>query len=496
MGNGLRDYQQELNSRAYKALGDGKMSVAVSSPTGTGKGKKISHIAAQMAGQGKRVLVTAPRGEIVDDLRNRIAAEGCHVGVLAPWAPPDPAAPIQVGTDKTVSRRIGDLAPFDLWMPDEAHHTPAPTYGPIIEATAAARRILFSATFWRQDGGGFDHIASELIQSQGPRWFMDQGHLVECDVYTPSLPDMSGARGGRGDYAARDMEEALERGGIIGDAIRSFCKYVRPGGTAVAFCASKRHAELTAEMFNAAGIAAEVLLGEDKKDVRKGKIARLDAGTTRVLCTVDVVSEGFDLPSIDAAILLRPTKSLSLYLQQVGRALRPAAGKLRAVILDHAGNALRHGHPARFHQWSLASEDPKKRTQAKSEAGEDLSVRQCPNCSYVDDTFQVCPACGFVLPKDERIPKWRAGELRILREEEEEAAREERKRKGQSVKQLYAIMKSKRRKTTWDDAVSAMRSRREKAIRDGDELKEWQASTALREAGVSLNPSRTLEVLQ
>jgi superfamily II DNA or RNA helicase len=86
MGNGLRDSQQELKSRAYKALGDGKMSVAVSSPTGTGKGKKISHIAAQMAGQGKRVLVTAPRGEIVDDLRNRIRdamSKRKHPGGLA-----------------------------------------------------------------------------------------------------------------------------------------------------------------------------------------------------------------------------------------------------------------------------------------------------------------------------------------------------------------------------------------------------------------------------
>lgn len=432
----------------------------LSLPTGTGKGSIASHLALSAAGQGMRTVLTAPRREIILDLRDRMAGQGVEVGILAPWATFNSEAMIQVASDMTLPRQLDQIDEPAFFIPDECHHTVAAGYQPIFETWKRARTVGLTATPWRLDGQGFDHLFDQLLVSEGPRWFMDQGYLVDADIWCPSVPDLAAAGGGRGDFRQVDVEEALERSGIVGDAIQSFVKYVRPGGTAVAFCCSKKHAELTAELFNAAAIPAEVLLGEDSGQVREGKLGRLDSGATQVLCTVDVVSEGFDLPSIDAAILLRPTKSLALYIQQIGRVLRPvfapgfdlttqrgrlaaiAAGpKPRAVVLDHAGNVLRHGHPAGTRDWSLKSESQDKRAAVKSEAGEDLSVRQCPECFLVHETALVCPFCGHQHPRDERIPRWKAGELKKMEEEELDRMRKQNRRNQGQARTLEELVK-------------------------------------------------------
>lgn len=438
----LRDYQQDVVSRARTAFKSGARGVVINIPTGTGKGSIAEHVSTTAAANGKRTVISAPRREIVLDIAGRVRKAGHDPGIIAPWAPFEPEKLIQVASDKTLPRRLDLIDPPDLFIPDECHHTVAAGYGPIFDRWKQTRTLGLTATLWRLDGRGFENVFDELITSHQPRWFVDNGYLVDCDIYCPSIPDLAAAGNGRGDYTSVDIEAALEKSGVVGDAIRSFSKYVRPGGTAVAFCASKKHAEATADAFNAAGIPAETLLGEDDGDVRNGKLERLDAGVIRVLCTVDVVSEGFDLPSIDAAILLRPTKSLSLYIQQVGRVLRPvfAAGfdlmtsagriasiaaslKTRAIVLDHSGNALRHGHPLGNRAWSIVGEGTEARAAAKTEAGEDISVRQCPTCFGIHMTAPVCPYCGFQHPVDGRVPRWKAGELRKLEADELEDQR-------------------------------------------------------------------------
>ncbi|MFC3088507.1 DEAD/DEAH box helicase [Tabrizicola soli] len=437
-----RDYQTTAKRRAFAAIKGDARAPVITLPTGTGKGTLEAETAVQLAQAGKRVVVTVPREEIARDQAKRIRAAGGDPGIVAPWAPFEPWKTIQVAMAPTLAKRWDKLPVPDVVLIDECHHSPADGYMAFLNGWPDAYRIGFTATLWRLDGKGFQGIFDAHIDGPPPAWFVEQGYLTDVDVWAPFVPDMRGVSSRGGDFDQEAMEAALERSRVFGNAVLSFQRYVRPGGTAVAFCCSKKHAEMAAAAFNAAGIPAEVLLGEDQGEVRSGKLARLARGETRVLCCVDVISEGFDLPSIDACLLMRPTQSLSLYLQQVGRVLRTvyadgfdldtmpgrlaaiAAGpKPRATVVDCAGNWHRHGHPLKARTWCLEGEEPTRKKHTHTEDGEDISSRRCDACLQVYQTpATVCPYCGTEHGPDPRIPAAVAAEMRLVQRQEEEAA--------------------------------------------------------------------------
>lgn len=437
---GLRDYQQKAWDDAWTAFKSGRRAPVIVLPTGTGKGTLIASIAISVASKGKRVIITAPREEIAKDLIDRIAKMGGQVGGVAPWAPNEPDKLIQVAMAPTLANRWQDIEAPDLVIVDECHHSPANGYLSFLHGWSSAARLGFTATPCRLDGQGLGLVFDSLVLGPPPKWFVDNGYLTDFDYFAPFEPDLKDVRSRNGDYEIGALEEALERSKVFGNAVKEFQKLAPPNGTGVVFCCSKRHAELVAQAFNDAGIPAEILLGEDQGEVRKGKLARLAAGITRIICAVDVISEGFDLPSIDVVILLRPTHSLSLFLQQVGRVLRTifgegfdldtvkgrlaaiAAGpKPRAVIIDCAGNYHRHGHPLDERTWSLDGDDPEARKQTHTEDGVALSTRRCDECLQVYQTpATLCPYCGTDHGPDPRVPAAVAAELRRVERQERE----------------------------------------------------------------------------
>jgi DNA repair protein RadD len=180
-------------------------------------------------------------------------------------------------------------------------------------------------------------------------------------------------------------------------------------------------------------------------DERDDAISGLADGRTQILCSVDVVSEGTDVPSVSCAILLRPTQSESLYLQQVGRILRPQDGKV-ATVLDHVGNTVRHGFVDDLREWSLES---KKRKRNDDPAP---SVRQCPQCFAAFKPQPVCPCCGFKFPvKPKRQLTRREGELKEMRRQDAIERREKRKEQGRArtLPELLALAKKKGYKPGW-----------------------------------------------
>src|SRR5690606_8094320 len=162
-----------------------------------------------------------------------------------------------------------------------------------------------------------------------------------------------------------------------------------PGQRAIVFAAGVENSKHIVAQFLAAGIPAEHVDGSMTNEARDAAVTRFRRGETLVLSNSDLFGEGFDVPAVEAAILLRPTKSLSLYLQQVGRALRPAEGKAEAIILDHAGNSLRHGLPDDEREWSLEDRERRKKGEASEEP-----VRQCTECFFVYRPAPRCPQCG------------------------------------------------------------------------------------------------------
>jgi superfamily II DNA or RNA helicase len=189
------------------------------------------------------------------------------------------------------------------------------------------------------------------------------------------------------------------------------------------------------EQFNAAGYPAAHLDGTTDRAVRDRTLADFSAGRLRVISNVDLFGEGFDVPAIEAVILLRPTQSTGLFLQMVGRGLRTAEGKDKAIILDHAGNALRHGMPDQIREWSLDAKPKSKR-----EREDDVpKIKQCGECFYTGEPFSVCPNCGHQEQVKSRQIEERSGELIELSEEMLRRAKRKEQSKAKSLDDLIAL---------------------------------------------------------
>jgi superfamily II DNA or RNA helicase len=250
----------------------------------------------------------------------------------------------------------------------------------------------------------------------------------------------------------------MNRPTVTGDAIAHYRK-LADGQQAIAFCCSIDHANSVCSAFTAAGISAATLLGNTAN--RDQIVAAFGAGTLQILVTVDVVSEGFDIPAASCAILLRPTQSLGLYLQQVGRVLRPAPGKSHALVLDHVGNVARHGFPDDHHDWSLA--DGVRTTSGQSAP----SVRTCSECFAAFKPAPECPVCGAACaPIKSRVIRQMAGELTELRREavrqriEERTASKRQQRAARTLPELLALAKQRGYSPGWAYRIFHARGQR------------------------------------
>ena len=211
-----------------------------------------------------------------------------------------------------------------------------------------------------------------------------------------------------GEFVVSDLEAPMSSKSLVGDCITHYRRHA-DGRRAVAFCVSVGHARAVAEQFRSVGYKAESVDGQMDRTTRADIIRKFTNGDISVLTSCDLVSEGFDVPAIEVGISLRPTQSLGLWLQQVGRCLRVATGKSSAVVLDHAGNALRHGLPTDQREWSLkgAEQTGKRRSGDAS-----IAVKVCRNCFAACDSFaKACKECGEAFPVKERKVTETDGEL-------------------------------------------------------------------------------------
>lgn len=426
MGEGLpvlRDYQEKAVADVGAFFKKGGKAALCVLFTGGGKTSIASDIVSKETG---RVFVLAHRRELIEQAAARLRLFGVEPGIILAGEKPAPERRVQVGSVFTLIKRLAAYEAPDLIIIDEAHRGVANTYADILKAYPKARVLGLTATPCRLDGKGLKDAFQEIIMGPDAESLIERGYLMRPVVYSASVPDLAGVRTRAGDFAAEDLAAAIEKSNIVGDSVKSWQRYA-PGRSTIAFCANVKHAEMTAAAFNAAGIMAEVLTGETAPAVRAATLARLRSGETKVLSTVDVLTEGFDFEGLECVIFLRPTKSLSLYLQMGGRVVRAAPGKPVPVILDHAGNTLRHGMLEEAREWSLEGQKVDRKKTTKD--GESVSVRHCPVCFAVHLSAPVCPLCGHEHAKDVRVPLAKEGELKLLSKERLQKAREEAARK-------------------------------------------------------------------
>jgi DNA repair protein RadD len=390
-----RPYQTDLMDQIRAQYRPGLvLRVLLQLPTGGGKTFVFCRIAAGAIAKGKRVWLLGHRAEILTQISDALYTLGIDHGVLE-GGQADTDSTIIVASIATMARRLDrykDAAP-DLIIVDEAHHAIAASWRKILNTFPTARILGTTATPERSDGCGFGDVFEAMIVGPDVAELTRQGYLVHAVVYAPSVAvDLSGVRTRAGDYASDDLAKVMSRGALVGDAIEHY-KTLGDGVPAIAFAVNVAHSQQIAARFNAAGIPAAHVDGETPAPERKRLIAALGAGKLKVLCNCGLISEGVDVPIVGAAILMRPTQSLALYLQQVGRTLRPAPGKTRAIILDHAGNSLRHGLPADPREWSLEGKPRQQRAQPL-----EPRLRHCKVCGAVNAVGAVrCVGCGAEL---------------------------------------------------------------------------------------------------
>ena len=386
----LRPYQQQAIADLRMAYRSGAHAPLLVAPTGAGKTIILAAITQAAAGRGRRILILVHRRELIRQTSAKLTHAGVVHGIIAAgFVPSD--HPVQVASVQTLARRLEQQHwQPDLTVIDEAHHAISNTWANVISYWPDSLLLGVTATPIRQDGRGLGAMFDRLVLGPSTADLMAAGHLTRVKLYAPpQVADLTGIRTRAGDYANDQAAAAMTRPTVTGDAISHYQR-IAAGQPAIAFCCNVNHATSVCDAFNAAGISAATLLGNTTD--RDALIARFAGGELQVLVTVDVVSEGFDCPGAAVAILLRPTQSQGLYLQQVGRVLRPAPGKAAAIILDHVGNVHRHGFPDDHRDWSL---DIRLRT---SKGGQPAPcIRTCEACFAAFAPQPICPCCGAEL---------------------------------------------------------------------------------------------------
>ena len=383
MSTTLRPYQAAAVQAARARIAASVRRLMINAPTGAGKTLLAAAIVKLAVEKNRRVLFLAHRRELVDQCCNKLQDAGIlHYGTIMAGSKRLSAdAPVQVASIQTLIRR--ELPPADIVIIDEAHRAVSRTYLSIMANYPRAVLLGLSATPERLDGKGLDELFDDMIVVETVPRLIEQGYLVKPVGYEGPKPDLSGVKIKRGDYDETQLAEAMDKPKLVGDLVSNW-KRLAEGRLTVAFASSVDHAKHIASEFWAAGVPAAAVSGKTPKAEREAILNDWRKGYLKVVANCFVLTEGFDMPELSCAILARPTKSESLYLQMAGRVLRPFPGKSDALILDHGGCWAAHGGPHIERQWSLEGAAKRRKDQDPG-------------------TVDACDACGMLYDPEPKL---------------------------------------------------------------------------------------------
>jgi superfamily II DNA or RNA helicase len=370
----LRPYQTDLVQQVRQAWRQGFKAPCIVLPCGGGKSCIVAEMARQTTLNGKRVLFLVHRKELCEQIEKTFALWGVNMDLC------------RVMMVQTATRRLAKLDKPALIITDENHHSLARTYRRIYDYFPDVYRVGVTATPIRLNGGGLGDVNDKLIVGVSAKWLIENKCLSPYDYFSPSITDLTGLKTRSGEYVAGDVEQRLKKPKICGSVISYYFK-LASGKKAICYCVTVAHSQEMADAFCSAGIPAAHIDANTPPTERAAIVNAFRCGDIRILCNVDLISEGFDVPDCECSILLRPTKSLTLYIQQSMRCMRYRPNK-RAIIIDHVGNYARFGLPDQDRKWSL---DTKK-------TPEGFLTKQCAKCC---DTFEIPPKEDITVCKDQ-----------------------------------------------------------------------------------------------
>lgn len=400
-----RPFQAELIDRARTAIRGGARRLLIQLPTGGGKTAIAAVVMRGMREREALSYFTAHRRELLNQTSATFDKAELPHGFIARGQRYDRDALTQLVGLAYAVRRRNELPKPKNAIIDEAHHAVAHDWTELLDFWDCLQ-IGLSATPERLDGRGLGDRFDVMLRGPTVRWLIDNGFLSTFRYFAPGKkPDLTGVHTTGGDFNRGELADVMGDADLIGDVVRHY-RELADGKQGIIFGVDRKHSASIARAFQAAGIAAEHVDGSMKDFQRDRYVNGFREGALKILCNVDLFGEGFDVPGIVYCGLCRPTKSLSLFLQQCGRALRVFDGKEEAIICDHAGNVFRHGMPDDDRPWNLGAKS--KRSRGASDA---IAVHQCPLCYQVTYSQQrLCP-CGYVFTIRERSIAWAEGEL-------------------------------------------------------------------------------------
>ena len=411
----LRGYQQELLQQAEATLTTPGARVMLQLPTGGGKTHIAGALLRRWLRKGRKAVWLTHRAELADQTCEVLVSAGVSAIDLKTWqsgrvAPSVPSG-VAILMAQTVGRRTsrmeiwGKYDEGDLLVIDEAHHAAADGWERAINQWPG-RVLGLTATPWRlSKTEGFDHLFRELHCGPQMSELQSGGWLCQSHVLMPKPEEI--IRGGPINAIGEYSESGIERANrdspdiMTAGALRFWQLHAAERQTII-YAISQDHARNLTTVFNEAGIPSAVMLSDTLPQERAEAIAYFGDGKLRVLVNVAVATEGFDLPDASCVVITRPTMSLALYLQMVGRGLRPKANGGECLILDLAGNVETHGLPEEGRRWALTSRE--------SNSDGDAPVIWCEKCGGVSPAAShACLFCNTLFGKDcPRCGAWRA----------------------------------------------------------------------------------------
>lgn len=393
----LHPYQQNLVNKTRQAYLDGYKAPCVVAPCGAGKSVIISDIARMTTLKGNRVLFLVHRKELIEQIQGTFQENNVDMNL------------VYFGMVQTVARRLDKINKPQLIITDENHHGMAKTYRKIYDYFSDVPKLGFTATPIRLNGSGLGDINDILIEEVDAKWLIENSYLSPYKYYAPKLIDTDNLKlNSMREFSSTSIDAVMNENKIYGDVIKHY-KELADGEQAIAYCHNVEASKQVASEFNQHGIKAVHIDAKTPKSERTEIINKFRRKEIQVLTNVDLIGEGFDVPDCSTVIMLRPTQSLSLYIQQSMRGMRYRPGKT-SIIIDHVDNVRRHGLPDMEREWSL--EGKKKADNSPAE----VPIRECINCFAVyPPTEKACPMCGHV-PEVKEVKDYEVDETAELEE--------------------------------------------------------------------------------
>lgn len=385
----LRDYQQKFIDDVRNEFKSGVKKVCGVAPCGAGKTVMTGWMIKETLNRNKRSIFFVHRKELIEQTANTFCRLNIPFGVISAGNKPNYNLPVQIASVQTLVNRLSEVPTPDFLICDECHHILADTYRTIIDHWQDAFLLGVTATPQRTGGVRLGDVFDSLVLAPNVKELIELGNLAPFRYFAPDLQlSLEKLRVQRGDFVSSESAALMSNAKILANVISEYNAHAN-GKSAICYCVNVEHSKLTADRFNAAGIPAAHVDGDTPKDSRAQIVRDFRNGTFKVLCNAELFGEGFDVPNMDAVILARPTKSLTLFIQQAMRPLRPDPNNPDkvATIIDCVDNFSRFGLPDRNHNWSL---EPNEEKQPQLPP-----MKVCPECNEVVPFGTRICACGY-----------------------------------------------------------------------------------------------------